>query len=218
MFDTFITHLQIFGIGFTFGMAGPCLLTCTPAIMIYVLGTKRRWRDAIADIAAFLSGRLIAYVALGYLAGLSALMLRHFTNSDTAGFFRPLGGAISILLGIIILLYKDTEDRDCKKAKNKVYGIGGMLFFGFVMGMVPCIPLIALLFEIVLIAKTPVDGAFYALSFGLGTFISGFLIMTILTSALGWIPVRAVRSERARKIYRGACAFLLIILGASIIL
>ena len=69
MVNSLITHLQIFGVGFSFGMAGPCLLVCAPILITYVAGSKTGWADVFKDILVFLSGRLAAYIALGFLAG-----------------------------------------------------------------------------------------------------------------------------------------------------
>ena len=81
MVNFLITHLQVFGIGFSFGMAGPCFLLCTPILITYITGSKKNWADAFKDILSFLSGRLIAYIALGFLAGLSGSVLKNFTSS-----------------------------------------------------------------------------------------------------------------------------------------
>ena len=55
-----LTLLQLFGIGFAFGMAGPCLFSCTPILMAYIAGSNRRYKDALANIFIFLFGRLAA--------------------------------------------------------------------------------------------------------------------------------------------------------------
>ena len=76
MIGTVITHLQIFGIGFSFGIAGPCLLLCTPVIVAYAAASHRNWIATLSNIFVFLSGRLFAYMVLGYLAGFSGTVLR----------------------------------------------------------------------------------------------------------------------------------------------
>jgi len=55
----------------------------------------------------FLCGRLFAYLVLGYLAGLSAAILRRFAISGLNVFLKPLGGVIIIVLGILILFAKE---------------------------------------------------------------------------------------------------------------
>ena len=66
---TLVTYLQIFGIGFSFGLAGPCFLTCTPVLITYIVGSKMGPTEVFKDIFTFLSGRLLAYILLGHWPG-----------------------------------------------------------------------------------------------------------------------------------------------------
>jgi sulfite exporter TauE/SafE len=216
--NTAITFLQIFGIGFSFGIIGPCFLVCTPVLITYVVASKKEFILRLKDIVVFFFGRLLAYVSLGFLAGLSALVLRQFASSKLVLFFRPLSGIISILLGLFILMHKDDLSFACKSAQNKVYNFGSLFLLGFIVGITPCAPLVALLFEITLISKTPFTGMFYALFFGLGAFLSGLLVVGTFTGILTGVTARLLRSEKSRLIFRIICALLLILLGAGLLL
>jgi len=88
---------------------------------------------------------------------------------------------------------------------------------GFIIGVFPCAPLLALLLEITLISKTALDGMFYALFFGLGTFISGFIVIGGLSGILTWLPTKILKSKRSNLIFRIICALLLIWLGLDLI-
>ncbi|OGX14993.1 MAG: hypothetical protein A2166_00670 [Omnitrophica WOR_2 bacterium RBG_13_41_10] len=213
--NNFITFLQIFGIGFSFGIIGPCFLTCTPVLITYVTASKKRFVPAIKDVIVFFLARLLAYVTLGFLAGLSAMALRQFINSGSVLFFRSSSGVISILLGVFILLNRKEADFTCKGAHNKVYNFGGIFLLGFAIGITPCAPLVTLLFQITLMSKTAFDGMFYALFFGLGTFVSGLLVTGVLTGILGGVTARFLRSEKSKLAFRIAAASLLILLGLS---
>ena len=219
---TLITHLQIFVIGFTFGIAGPCLLVCTPPIITYIAGTKKKFKDFLGDIIIFLTGRLSAYLALGYLAGLSAGLIRAFAAPQIAGLLRSLGGVTTVALGILVLFYKEPDTCECKGISGRippqVWNFGGVFTLGFFMGIMPCAPLLALLFEIVLMSKSGLEGASYALSFGLGTFLSGLIVITALASFLTVLPAKLLKSKVSKIIFKIACAIFLMILGFGLIL
>jgi sulfite exporter TauE/SafE len=255
MHNTFITHLQIFGIGLSFGLAGPCFLTCMPILITYLAGKKGPWAGAMRDIFIFLTGRLAAYCLLGSAAGLSAGVLNRFTHPETASFFKPLAGAISILLGILILVSKDKTGEkaqcaviasDCKAKpkqersnlkngllqplrpstgsrrtlslpKGRGLAMTNLFALGFALGIAPCAPLAALLFEIALMSKSALDGASYALSFGMGTFISGLIVAGAVAGIIKWIPSKILKSKTSSLIFRIACAILLMLLGVSLI-
>lgn len=218
MLNTIITHLQIFGIGFSFGIIGPCFLACTPVLLTYVVGSKRSWESVFKDILIFLSGRLLAYIILGFLAGLSGSALRQFTSSNVSGYFQPLAGAVTIFFAFIVLLNKD--DYECGRRTNydKLINFGGIFAFGLLIGLSPCAPLLALLFDIVLMSKGALDGALLALSFGLGTFISGLVTIGIIAGLLTRIPASFIRSKKLNTIFKVLCAALLIALGLGLIL
>ena len=217
MHNTLITHLQIFGIGLSFGLAGPCFLTCAPVLITYLAGKKGPWAEALSDIFIFLTGRLAAYCLLGYAAGLSAGLLNRFTHPQAASFFKPLAGAISILLGIAVLLTREDSARECRPPKGKLYESGGLLGLGFALGIAPCAPLAALLFEIALMSKSAFEGASYALSFGMGTFISGLIVVGAIAGIIKWFPSKMLKSKASSRIFKIACAILLILLGISMI-
>lgn len=215
---TLITYLQIFGIGFSFGIIGPCFLACTPILITYVVGSKRTWADVSKDIVTFLSGRLIAYMALGFLAGLSGSILRQFTSSGLSLYFQPLAGAVTIFFALIILLNRDNYECSCPAKQGKLWNYGGIFAFGLLIGLSPCAPLLALLFDIVLISKNALDGMFYALSFGLGTFLSGLITVSIIAGLLTRIPAAFIKSKKVNIIFKIACSALLIALGVGLIL
>jgi len=217
MLKTFITHLQIFGIGFSFGIVGPCFFLCTPILITYIAGSKRRWQEGLGDTLIFLLGRLLAYLLLGILAGLSGALLRRFTGSAIISIFKPLGGVVSIFLGIFVLAYRRSDACACPTTHSKVYNLGGLFVLGFIIGAVPCAPLLALLFEIALISKSALEGMSYALSFGLGTLLSGLIVVGTLGGILTGFLGKVLKTGSSNFIFRVACALLLMLLGLSLI-
>ena len=213
-----IPFLQVFAIGLGMGFAGPCLFFCLPIIVTFTSGAQKGYRKSLIDILIFFCGRLSAYIVLGCLAGISGMFLRGFIDSSLVFYLNPLAGAISIGLGIFVLLNKKTEKAKCKSEPLKVGASGGLFLFGFIIGVCPCAPLLALLFEIALISKNALQGALYGLSFGLGTFISGVIMAAGFAGLLIWIPEKFLKSEGARLALRIVCALVLILFGLLLIL
>jgi len=213
----FLTYLQLFGIGLSFGFSGACFLSCTPVFITYLAGRKLKWGQGLIEALIFLSARLSAYLVLGYLAGLSAALLKQFANSGFSSFLKPLGGIIVVALGILILLSRDPGYCGCKFSTNKALTFSSLLILGFTIGIFPCAPLLALLFEVTIISKTALEGLLCALSFGLGTFISGFVIIAGLSGIISRLPGRILKSNLSLSVFRIICALLLILLGVNLI-
>ena len=216
---TLTTYLQVFGVGFSFGLVGPCFLTCAPVLITYIAGSKRRWAEVYIDIFTFLSGRLLAYLLLGALAGLSGAVLKKFIGSSFSSYLQPLAGTVTILFAII--LFTGKSGISCVKdptARGKILNYGGIFAFGFLIGISPCAPLLALLFDITLMSKGLLDGIFYTFFFGLGTFLSGLITIGVIAGLLTRIPTAFIKSKTAGIIFKAACAILLFVLGLSLIL
>ena len=162
MVDNLITHLQILGIGFSFGIAGPCLLMCTPILVTYISGKQESWFKSFIDILVFLSGRLFAYFILGAIAGAGGSSLRSLTASGLVPYLTVTSGVISILLGLFVIFNKPDASCARKRSCANIYDFGSILLLGFIIGISPCMPLTALLFESALISKSALDGAMYA--------------------------------------------------------
>ena len=218
MFNVFITHLELFGIGFSFGIIGPCFLACAPILVAYLVGSAKRPKEALADITMFFSGRLLAYAALGWLAGLSGGLIRRFVNTDQALFLMPLAGVITIILGVFVLFGRESDSPVCRFARNRFTGLGGIFVLGLAVGIAPCAPLSALLLQITLMSKNAFEGMHYALSFGAGTFFSGFIVVAGIAGILAWVPAKIFKSKTVNLIFRLVCGSLLVMLGVASVL
>ena len=218
MNNTLLTCLQLFGIGVSFNFAGPCFIVCAPVIVGYIVGKGKTGKTTIFDITIFLSGRLFAYLVLGFAAGLSGLFLKKITNAHIMSYLRPAGGIVIILLGLFIWTARRSDSKICSYIKNKMVDFGNLFILGFAIGISPCAPLLALLFEIGLISKTALAGAGYALSFGLGTFVSGFFIIGGLIGILAWLPEKLLKSKISNTIFRATYSLLFIALGIRLIM
>lgn len=217
MSDTILTYLELFGIGFTFGISGPCLFVCAPILLTYVVGSKDRIARALGNIVIFSLGRLLAYLFEGYLAGLSGSFLKRILHGNIVYALRPLAGLVSILLGIFILMDNKDDIITCRFIFNKPAILGSIFILGFIIGIAPCPPLLVLLSQIALISKSGLEGMFYLLFFGLGTFFSGFIVMGILAGVFKGALQKFLSSIKGRLIFRMICALLLFLLGVNII-
>ena len=217
MFNDALTYWQLFAIGFTFSLAGPCLLTCAPVLIVYLAARQLKWKQALSGVLIFLSGRLLAYLLLGYLAGLSGVALRQFGGSGLLPILKISGGVVIIFLAVQIWLGKELFPGKCFCKTNEALNCGSLLVLGFIMGIFPCAPLLALLFEIALVSKSGLAGLTYSLFFGLGTFISGFIVIGVLSGVVTLLPQKFLKSRISNLVFRAICAVLLILLGFQLI-
>jgi sulfite exporter TauE/SafE len=218
VFNTLLTHFQLIGIGLSLGLAGPCVLTCTSIIASYTAGSKKDFRETMADVFVFTLGRFSAYAVLGGIAGLSGGLLNRFTGPQTGVLFKTAAGAVSILLGVYMLVRKtQASSSGCKTAPHQFYSGGGLFVLGLTMGLSPCPPLAALLLEIALISKNVPDGVAYASSFGLGTLMASIIVIGGLTGLLNRLPLKIFRSEKASLVLKISCAAFLILFGLWLI-
>lgn len=215
--NTTITYFQLFGIGFSLGIAGPCLLTCAPLMVIYIAGRRISFLEGLRDISIFLCGRFLAYLALGYIAGYSGTYLRLVVDRVFLPWFRLLAGAVIILMGVYVGFGRNVLNRFCPARLSKVTGISSLFLLGVIIGVSPCPPLIGLLIELTLISKNGLDGLSYALFFGLGTLISGLLTLGVLAGFFNWFPAKIFHSTKTKLTFRILCALLLVLLGLNLI-
>ena len=108
-----------------------------------------------------------------------------------SAYLQPLAGAVSIFFAFIILLNRDNYECACPVKYGTMLNFSGVFTFGLLIGLSPCAPLLALLFDIVLMSKSAFDGMLYALSFGLG--LAAPLVVYVLNTSLR-VPVNAMIS------------------------
>jgi sulfite exporter TauE/SafE len=205
-----VTSFQIFVIGLSLSLAGPCLFYCLPVLLAYTTGRSGTFRTKLKDIFIFLTGRFAAYVVLGGLAGFSAEVLHKFIGQPSTEFYKPAAGIVSIALAGMILLQ---ERKGCCNSAPRPLAFGGLLLAGFFTGVSPCLPLLALLSEIVLISKNSWQGAWYGAAFGMGTFISGFAVTAGVTGILCRLTGIYAVSPISMRVIRLVCAAILVGMG-----
>lgn len=215
-----ITYLQLFGIGLGVGLAGPCLLSCFPIMLAYSVGSGVKGTRTAVDITLFLAGRTIAYFALGCLAGFSGMVLRRFLQPGVANYLKPAGGVFCVLLGLLLISGAFKPEACRHRRGGAVAGIAssGMFLFGISIGLAPCGPLLAILFQIALMSGSAFQGGIYALSFGLGTFIAGILTVGIFSVILANAVKRYIASTPGARTVKILSGILLIALGVRFLI
>jgi len=89
-----------------------------------------------------------------------------------------------------------------------------MLLFGFLMGVAPCVPYVAILTYIACIAENDVlAGMWYATVFALGTAIAPI----VLGAFMGFLPGKVLKSMKLLKTFQAVCGVILILFGSQLL-
>ncbi len=165
----------------------------------------------------FSVARISVYVALS----LAIFFLSRFAIERLLGglykYVLILGGGFIIIIGLFMVfgkklefnfwqsLYKNLLERD----KKSIFTVG------LIIGLLPCAPLLSILSYVGLISRTWLSSLLYSLSFGIGTFVSPLIMLTILA---GIIP-RIFLEKKAiySSIFSLICGLTIIFLGIQLI-
>ena len=188
--------IEAFVLGILYGL-GPCTLSCAPLIVPLIMGTSKNKKQGVFHSIIFSLGRIIAYVSLGFLSGL----IGYTFNIPSS---RQIIGVFIILLGI--LFFFNIHNNKCiLKSKIKITGPAVALSAGFVWGLGPCPPLIALL-AIVSTTGSAITGSVMALFFGFGTIISPVILLGFFS---GWFA----KQKEFKEVIPYASGLFLIVIG-----
>lgn len=194
--------------GFVVG-AGPCVLICAPILLPYLVSTKNTWQEGLRATLVFGLTRLLVYTFLGGMVGyvgyyLFQLFYSQFWRKMLWGF----AGIFIFILGLLIFLGKKMENPLCRYLQEHTLesSTKSMVILGVVVGLSPCLPLLAILTEIMFISEKFYQGFLYGLAFGLGTVISPLLLLGA--------SAPLVKKSRALEII---CAVLLMGMGLYIV-
>jgi len=209
--------LILFLNGIFFG-AGPCMVSCGPLILSYCVGTKRNLKESLKVWLMFSLSRLVVYIALGIIAGIfSQIALERFYSARLTDVLFICAGAFILIMGIIMFFDNKIEHNLCKTfqakfiQKNKYAAI----LLGLITGILPCGPLLGILFFIALISKNYLEGAIFSFSFGLGTFLSPLFILVVFAGA---VPKLLAAKPKIYLIFKRISALVICYLGLSLIL
>lgn len=207
--------MSFFLLGITFG-SGPCLASCGPLLITYTAGTNKGIKRSIITYLFFSLARICVYIVLGIAVYLLGRFIAYNFFHSFSRIILILGGAFIIFISVLMFLKQNNGFgyvgnvkkffiKDEKKAAS---------FFGLIIGLLPCMPLLGILSYAALISHSFFESFIFVLSFGIGTFISPLLILMLFS---GYIGQRALKLKYYR-FFNGVCALVMFILGVNLIL
>jgi sulfite exporter TauE/SafE len=204
--------LGLFVLGLSFG-SGPCLVSCGPVFLSYLAGNSKNVAQSFLRYLVFSLSRISVYLTFSSLVFLlgSFLAQRLLAGFEKLSF--GIGGVFIILLGVLTAFGFKLQNSFCKalKANFLERDIKSMVLLGLVIGLLPCAPLIALLTYVGLTAGSLGKSVLYGLIFGLGTFFSPLLILSL---AAGFIPrIIKGREEIYGRVFNLICGLAIVYLG-----
>jgi sulfite exporter TauE/SafE len=203
--------LRLLIAGFTMGW-GPCLYFTAPLLLPYIGGTKTNWQGGLRVGLVFSIGRLLALAALGGLATVAFSFINQFFPPQRSGWLYLISASFMVTIGVLIILGKGFKISIGKSILDK--GITSIFLFGFLMGIAPCVPYVAILTYIACIAEDIIlAGILYAAMFAVGTAIAPIVLGTIM----GLIPGKLFKSAKWLKAFQLICGVLLILFGLQLI-
>lgn len=194
--------------------SGPCLSFCAPILVSFVAAYRPSFKKAIISYLFFSVAKMLSYIIIGGLIGL-------FSGFLKSRFLLGYANAINILLGIFILtigvltisVKEPLKSKFCSFLSRGNLKNAGLL--GFLTGFSPCLPLLGILNYIIIIARSPLEGALYAFTFGLGSTISPVILLIGLS---GKLAGHFAYNRNIKLLIRVISGLVLISLGMLILL
>ena len=197
--------------GFAMGW-GPCLTYTAPLLLPYIGATKKNWRDGLRVALVFSIGRLLALAILGGLATVAFSFINQFFPPQKSGWLYLVSALFMVTIGTLIILGKAFKIHIGKSVLDK--GTASMFLFGFLMGIAPCVPYVAILTYIACVAENAVlAGILYAGLFATGTAIAPIVLGTLM----GVVPEKLFKPAKLLRTFQIICGVVLILFGFQLI-
>ena len=203
--------LKLLLAGFTMGW-GPCLTFTAPLLLPYIGATKKSWQDGLKIGLVFSIGRLLALAILGGLATVAFSFINQFFPPQRSGWLYLIVALFMITMGILIISGKGFKMRIGKSILDK--STRSMFLCGFLMGIAPCVPYVAILTYIACVAENAVlAGMLYAALFAVGMAVAPIVLGTLM----GIVPGRLFRSDKLFRWFQVVCGMILVLFGVQLI-
>jgi sulfite exporter TauE/SafE len=210
-------YINVFIMGLTMGW-GPCLAFCVPVLLPYIAATQKGWLEGLKATLAFSASRIVPYAILGSIsAALGQYLIGNFYQSRAVSIIQISAAGFILLVGLVVLVGKSPHLRICRTLSQHIGGesVKGMILLGFLIGILPCIPLVGLLTYIAFISENFLQGIFLGLTFGAGTIISPLILFGPLA---GGVSSVLFKRPLIYKIFTRACGLILIYLGSGMMI
>ena len=206
--------LRLLAAGFGMGW-GPCLALSGPILLPYIAATKGGWREGLRVSAMFSLGRLLGLAILGGLASVAFASINRFFPPHRSGYLYLVMAIFILLVGVLIVLGKGFELPLHRTFKEHIMGRGAVTapLLGFLIGISPCVPLVAILTYIACTVTNILQGVAYALCFGIGTIVP----VMILGPLVGFLPEKIFKSPAHLRVFRMVCGVILILFGLQLL-
>ena len=193
--------------GFVMGW-GPCLTYTAPLILPYVGATRTNWQGGLRVAVVFSVGRLLALALLGGLATVAFSRINQFFPPQRSAWLYAIAALFMIAMGGLIIMGKGLRMPIGNRLLQR--GTESMFVFGFLMGVAPCVPYVAILTYIACVAENAVlAGMMYGAVFAVGTAIAPAVLGTLV----GIIPGTLLRSAKLLRAFQLVCGVILILFG-----
>ncbi len=209
--------LSLFFSGLFLG-SGPCLAICGPVLISYIVATRLNTKQAIGAWFLFSISRICVYILLGIaIFSIGDLLVRQNLTLVTK-YVSLIGGAAIILAGILtILRISIIPSQICSSFSNRManrYLRIQPIALGSIMGLLPCMPLLAVLSYIGLIALNWKSCLSYCLIFGLGTAISPLVRLVL---GVGVIPGLLHGKPKVYSLFQLLSGLIIVFFGIQLI-
>lgn len=203
--------LKLLTAGFFMGW-GPCLTYSAPLLLPYIGATKRHWKGGLKVALLFSGGRLFSLALLGSIATVAFSRINQFFPPHRSGWLHGVIALFIITMGILIILGKGLGIHFGNRILN--HETKSIFFFGFLMGIAPCIPYVSILTYIACVAENAVlKGMWYATVFAVGTAFAPI----VLGSFMGIIPAKLLNSAKLIRLFQVLCGVVLIGFGFQLL-
>lgn len=205
---------------FVVGMAagcGPCFATCAPTVASYVGGLKQGWREGLAASLTFSLARIPAYLLLGVMVTYFGTRLHGAPAfNDLQSAVRILTGALLVVAGALLALEIGPMRGCCGRTgrRGPVQDLRFLAGLGFLYGLSPCLPMVAVMARVGVESTTVALGAACMAIFGVGTAVSPLLLVG---AGSGHFSQVLARRGKALGVFRRACGLLLCYSGVLLI-
>lgn len=198
--------------------SGPCLLTCGPILISYIVATGKNPRQAFFFWLLFSLSRILVYIFLGVSVFLLGEFLVRQNLLFLGGYIYLLSGIIIILIGLFTIISNVGEkNRLCSsisKLLEQRLSKVSPITMGLILGLLPCAPLLAVLSYIGLVSFSWQVSILYSLIFGVGTLISPLVLLSL---GAGVIPKILFNKPKAYRALRYISGSIIILFGAQLI-